>query len=196
MRPLGYLYKKVAKRPDWLKANQVEDIYALSGCISEDFADYVNYWRHNGYWLFDSPEVIESLAQEHSISLEGTCLFYYEAFEKEFDDTIGQWVPYEPENSFETNVRKPVEYHLEGFDVTNFTVHTSPECSPLSCNSLAENIPTNKHCLFNTFDEAKSAVEGGQFENAAEPGPYRIVAVYIVPKPNLLLDTDAARRST
>ena len=26
----------------------VVDIYALSGCISEHFTDYVNYWKHNG----------------------------------------------------------------------------------------------------------------------------------------------------
>jgi len=69
---------------------------------------------------------------------------------------------------------------LEGFDVTSFVVHTSPECSPLSCNSLAEKIPTNRHCLFNTFDEAKSAIDNGMFAGA-EPGPYRIIAVYSVP---------------
>jgi hypothetical protein len=196
MQPLGYLYKRVAVRPDWLKAGQVEDIYALSGCISEDFADYVNYWRHNGYWLFNSPEVVESLARENSISLDGLKLFYYEAFEEEFDDTTDQWVSYEPVASFETEIIEPVERHLEGFDVTNFTVHTSPECSPLSCNSLAENLRTNKHCLFNTFDEAKSAIEEGKFKNAGEPGPYRIIAVYTVTRSNLQFDADAARRSS
>ncbi|MFZ6750339.1 hypothetical protein [Undibacterium sp. Ren11W] len=191
MRPLGYLYKSVAKRPDWLKADRVEDVYALSGCISENFADYIIYWKHNGYWLFNSPEIIESLVQEHSFSLEGMSLFYYEGSEEEFDDRIDQWVPYEPENSFETDVRKPSECQLEGFDVTNFTAHTSPECSPLSCNSLAESIPTNKHCLFDTFEEAKSAIETKKFENAGEPGPYRIIAVYSVPRPNLPLNSES-----
>jgi hypothetical protein len=189
MRPLGYLYKRVAKRPDWIKAKNVEDIYALSGCVSEDFADYINYWRHNGYWLFDSPEIIQSLAREHSISLEGMELFYYEAFEQEYNDKIEQWVPYAPEASFVTNIQEPKSRQLEGFDVTNFTVHTSPECSPLSCNSLAETIPTNKHCLFSIFEDAKLAIETGKFENG-EPGPYRIIAVYTVPEPNLSLDSD------
>ncbi len=177
MRPIGYLYKKVAKRPTWLKVDQVDDVYALSGCISANFADYINYWKHNGFWLFNSPEVIETLAAEHSISLDGMKLFYYEAFEEEFDDELDQWVPYDSEPSFETNVEIPSHRHLEGYDVTNFTVHTSPECSPLSCNSLSETIPTNQHCLFNSFEEAKTAIEGNKFK-AAETGPYRIIAVY------------------
>ena len=86
MRPLGYLYKRVAARPDWIKARHVSDIYSLSGCVSGNFADYINYWKHNGFWLFDSPKVIESLATEHSISLEGLKLFYYEAHVKEFEE--------------------------------------------------------------------------------------------------------------
>src|SRR4051812_29348924 len=102
MQPLGYLYKRVSTRPEWLQAKNVEGIYALSGCISENFADYINYWRHNGFWLFDSPEVIQALAQEHSISLDGMRLFYYEAFEQEYNDETGQWEPYAPEGSFET----------------------------------------------------------------------------------------------
>lgn len=42
MRPIGYMYKRVAAAPDWLKAPQVKDIYALSGCVSADFADYIS----------------------------------------------------------------------------------------------------------------------------------------------------------
>jgi len=177
MRPLGYLYKRVANRPDWLIAHGVDDIYSLSSCVSEDFADYVNYWRHNGYWLFDSPAVMESICAEHAIPLEGLKLFYYEAHEEEYDDRSKEWVTYEPEASFGTNVIEPTHKSLEGFDVTSFSVHTSPECSPLSCNSAAETIETNVHCLFNTFEEAFRAIESQAFASM-EPGPYRIIAVY------------------
>lgn len=179
MTPIGYLYKRVAARPDWIRTEQVEDIFSLSGCVSGNFADYINYWRHNGYWLFDSPKVIEALAQEHAISLDGLQLFYYEAYEEEYNDVERAWQPFAPEASFETNVQPPERRRLEGFDVTTFTVHTSPECSPLSCNSLAERVRTNVHCLFETFEQAKSAVEAGAFENS-EPGPYRIIGVYRV----------------
>jgi hypothetical protein len=177
MIPVGYIYKKVVARPDWLKADAVFDIYSLSNCISEDFADYINYWKHNGYWLFNSPQVIEDIAKNEGVDLSGTTLFYYEAYEYEFDEDTKEWSAFTPEPSFVTDVQVPMDKHLEGFDVTTFTAHTSPECSPLSCNSLATTIPVNEHCLFNTFAEAKEALEGGLFQNS-EPGPYRIFAVY------------------
>ncbi len=78
--------KRVVSTPDWLKANEVQDIYSVSGCISKDFADYIKFWKHNDYWLFDSPNVIEQLAREQSIDLTGTTMFYYEVHEQEFDD--------------------------------------------------------------------------------------------------------------
>lgn len=180
MTPIGYMYKRVAQRPDWVGAEHVQDIFSLSGCVSGVFADYIRYWRHNGYWLFDSPRVIEDLAQEHGIALEGLRLFYYEAYELEYNDPESRWEPFAAEESFGTHVQPPESCRLEGFDVTTFSVHTSPECSPLSCNSLAERIRTNCHCLFDTFDEARNAIEAGVFDHS-EPGPYRIIAVYSVP---------------
>ena len=43
MQPLGYLYKRVERRPDWLEAPHVTDVFALSGCVSPNFADYIEY---------------------------------------------------------------------------------------------------------------------------------------------------------
>jgi hypothetical protein len=177
MIPVGYMYKRVVVRPDWLKADAVRDIYSLSNCISDDFAGYINYWKHNGYWLFDSPQVIEEVSVNQGIDLSGTTLFYYEAYEYEFNDNSNEWSTFKPEPSFETSVCVPTDKHLEGYDVATFCVHASPECSPLSCNSLATDIPVNAHCLFTTFEEAKAAIERGLFKNS-EPGPYRIFAVY------------------
>ena len=58
--------KKVANKPDWLKAPLVTDVYSVSGCISEDFADYIEYCKHNGYRLFDSPEIICGVARKNT----------------------------------------------------------------------------------------------------------------------------------
>jgi hypothetical protein len=181
MIPVGYMYKRVVVRPDWLRAEAVFDVYSLSNCISHDFADYINYWKHNGYWLFNSPEVIEEIATNEGIDLSGTTLFYYEAYEEEFDEDSNKWSAFTPESEFATDVQVPRDKHLEGFDVTTFSFHTSPECSPLSCNSLATEIPVNEHCLFNTLAEAKEALWRGFFKNS-EPGPFRIFAVYTVGK--------------
>jgi hypothetical protein len=176
MIPAGYMAKRVVRRPDWLKANGVEDIYSVSGCISKDFADYIKFWKHNGYWLFDSPNMIEQLAREQSIDLAETTMFYYEVYEQEFDDEKEQWCPYEREESFFTNVRLPDWKILAGFDVVTSVTRNSPECSPLSCNSLANEIQTNSYCLLPDFDTAKRLIETGRFKNS-EPGPYRIFAV-------------------
>ena len=177
MIPVGYMAKRVSRKPDWLPAPHIIDIDSVSNCQSEDFADYIPYWKHNGYWFFDSPEIIKHIATEHSIPLEGTSLFYYEVYEMEFDGE--RWQAFSPEASLPTNVLSPSTKHLEGFDVVNFTARTSPECSGLSCSSLAGDLHTNAHCLFDSFDEAKTNVGNGAF-NESEPGPYRIFAVYSV----------------
>ncbi len=177
MIPVGYMAKRVDARPQWIKAERVSDIFSVSGCVSKNFADYINYWKHNGYWFFDSPRIIQQLAQQNAIDLTGTKLFYYEVHDREFDDTEGQWVTFEPESSFKTEVVSPSEKALEGYDVVTFSVRTSAECSPLSCNSLASEVETNQHCLLSPFERAQQLLEEGKFKNT-EPGPYRIFAVY------------------
>lgn len=179
MRPVGYMAKRVVRRPDWIKAPKVDDVYSVSGCVSEYFSDYIKYWRHNGYWFFDSPEIIKALALEHTIDLRNCKVFYYEVFEEEFNDEKHGWEPFKPDDGFKTSVAAPVRMQLEGYDVVTFSVHTSPECSPLSCNNLAEGMKTNSHCLFSSFEEAKAHIEARDFDNS-EPGPFRIFAVYSV----------------
>jgi hypothetical protein len=63
--------------------------------------------------------------------------------------------------------------------VATFSLHNSPECSPLSCHSLAAEIAVNRHCLFNTLEQAIEALEAGKFYKS-EPGPSRVFAVYRV----------------
>ena len=173
MIPVGYLAKRVRKKPDWLGAAQVVDVYSVSGCVSEDFADYINFWKHNGYWLFDSPEVIRSVVRENrsvvrenAIELEGTSLFYYKAHEMR-RGTVRR-IRTRVVNS--NNVIPPSEKIPEGFDVVTFYARNAPECSPLSCSSIAKEIQTNAHCLFDSFDEAYANVSNGAFKKS-EPGP-------------------------
>ena len=94
----------------------------------------------------------KGVAEEHSIQLEGTSLFYYEAYEMEFDGE--RWELWSPEPSFPTNIVLPAVKRQEGFDVVNFTARNSPECVGLSCSILAAQLRTNSHSLFDSFDEA------------------------------------------
>jgi len=180
MIPVGYIAKLTCAKPAGFDLPMVEDVYSVSGCVNEDFADYIGSWKHNGYWLFDSPAVIQEVAREKLISLVSAKLFYYEAYEFEF--TGKEWRPFSPETSVETEVVTPSQKALEGYDVVTFYAGTTPECSPLSCNGLAGEIPTNSHCLIGSFDDAKAALDRGMFENS-EHGPYRIFAVYSVDRP-------------
>jgi hypothetical protein len=193
----GYMFKKVGRRPDWLGAANVDDIYSLSGCISSNFTDYINYWKHNGYWLFDAPVTMAEICAENHLDLADTTLFYYEVFCEEFDTNSRRWSAFEPELSFPTHVfpthvfpthvfpthvfpthvEQPGVVRLEGYDVVTFSANSSPECSPLSCNGLAAEIATNRHCLFETLEQAKRALEAGAFDHS-EPGPFRIFAVH------------------
>lgn len=169
--------KRVAPRGNWIKAPHIVDAYSVSGCISENFANYIPFWKHNGFWLFDSVDVIREVSVKNGLDLAGVTFFYYEALEQEFDGN--KWVDWNRDPSFPADVISPAVKHLEGFDVVTFYVGSSPECSPLSCNALADDVATNEHCLFRTLDDAKFALESGKFKDC-EPGPYRIFAVYSV----------------
>jgi hypothetical protein len=177
MIPVGYMAKRVVTAPTWLAADRISSIYSVSGCMSEYFADYIGFWKHNDYWLFDSPEAIAELARENDIDLAATVLFFYELHELQFDS--GEWTHFAVDASVGNHVIVPGVRVLEGYDVVTFSVQSSPECSPLSCNALAAEVETNDHCLLHSFDQARTLLEHGTFTNS-EPGPYRIFAVYSV----------------
>ena len=178
MIPVGYMAKRIQERPQELEKAGIVDLYSVSPCMCKDFADYTEFWKHNGYWFLDSPQLIQQIAKEHSIELTGTKIFYYEMYHLELHEDYG-WKSFEPEASFTTDVEKPNKKNLEGYDIVTFSCGNYPECSPLSCNWLANTIPVNKHCLLSSFDNAHQLLENGEFQNS-EPGPYRILAVYSV----------------
>ena len=120
MVPAGYMAKRVAARPDWLHTERVSSIYSVSGCISENFTDYIGYWKHNGYWLFNSPGAILEIARENKIDLAETLLFFYEIHELQFDS--GGWTRFELEPSFRTDVSVPEAKVFEGYDIVTFFV--------------------------------------------------------------------------
>ena len=179
MIPVGYMAKRDTKKPPWLKANSVKDIYSVSNCVSNDFANYIIYWRHNGFWCFDSPKIINELGLEQKIDLNETKMFYYEAYEYQYDEDTQEWESFKPDEAFLTNVEIPKYKILEGYDIVTFEDGNCPGHSFLSCNSMAETVKVNEHCLVATFDEAKALLDANIFEHC-EPGPSRIFAVYSI----------------
>lgn len=179
MIPIGYMAKRIVARPECMDAPAVVDIYSLSNHMNDDFCDYVNFWKHNGYWLFDSPSLIVEVADEAEVSLKDCKMLYFEAYEFQWNATYKSWCAFKPDESNLTQVLIPEKKVLVGFDVVTYWGGSQAECSPLSCNSLASEIPVNAHCLIESLEVAKNKLEEGIFDNS-EPGPYRIVAVYTV----------------
>jgi hypothetical protein len=178
MIPAGYLYKRVAERPPWIaKARHIAEIQSVSSCVSEDFADYVQHWQHNGFWLFDSPELMIAIALSKNVDFRPLTLFYYEIYPLEFEEAARSWSAVLPDGPI--HVVPPSAKVFSGYDVSSFSQRNRPECSPLSCNQLCEKIPVNQYCLFDTFDAAKDALDSGAFDRT-EPGPFRILAVFTV----------------
>jgi hypothetical protein len=175
MRPAGYMAKRISGVPDGFGVAGVVDIYSVSACLSRAFADYVEFFAHNAFGLFDTVEAIRRLVAERSIDLGGTRLFYYETHEDQFDEN-GHPSPigYAP-----AGVAPPARRQLAGFDVVSFSMGHLPECSPLSCNGLAKAMPVNRHCLFDSVEDAIAHLRSGAFRNS-EPGPYRVMAVYTI----------------
>ena len=176
---LGYMAKQVVRDPDWLGASQVKEICAVSNCISKKFCDYVTYWQHNGYWFFNSLMKIEYVCHKAGLNILDFTLFYYEGHDLQYDAQVKTWSSYRPESDFEAAVNPPQTARRLGFDVVTFSTQTQPECSPLSCNLLAEEVPVNEHCLLDSLEAAIQLLESGACDNT-EPGPFRIIGVHQV----------------
>jgi hypothetical protein len=180
MTPAGYLLKRVVPAPPWVCARPGASVCSLSGCVSEAFANYVPKWRHNGYWLFDRPEIALEIAAEDGIDASGLALFYYEVHEQQFVEDRRAWQTFAPNDAFPTNVIRPAGFERLGWDVVTFSSNASPECSPLTCCGLAGAADANDFCLLASDEDARSKLESGFFDGS-EPGPFRIFSVWRAP---------------
>ena len=72
----------------------------------------------------------------------------------------------------------PAGFTTIGFDSASRSSVSglSLECSPLSCNGLAAELPVNEHCLFPTLDDAIAGAVRFAVEQP-EPGDYYVVEV-------------------
>ena len=179
MIPAGYMYKQIIGKPDWIKSSAVKEIYSVSNCISHNFADFMQFWKNNGFWFYNSQDIILEIAKDNQINLTKSTAIYYEVFNQQFNEDSKSWESYKPETDFVTNISIPTTKLLLGYDVVTFSVQTCPECSPLSCNMLADELTVNNYCLFDNFNTAKTSIENGSFTNS-EAGSFRIFAVYKV----------------
>ncbi|HEX8324294.1 MAG TPA: hypothetical protein VF595_10310 [Tepidisphaeraceae bacterium] len=170
---IGYFPKQVEQRPDWLKADRVVAIRSVSDCISKGPANWINQWKHNTMYLYFSEATAESIIPEGQRS--------------QFEIHAYRLLP----AIFDTGMRMPLELPMSdidplpanfasvGFDAVSklYEFHDSQfACSPLSCNSMAEEIETNEHCLLTDLTKAEEVALRFSIEEP-EPGPYYVVEV-------------------
>jgi hypothetical protein len=188
MIPAGYLLKRVVPPPEFLSDARVSEVCSVSDCVNDDVIDVQAAWRHNGFGVANDPSVLWSMAADAAADAGGVTLFYYEAYEREIESdgwTVepDEWRPLStvPSEGEPTAVKPPtqtLQARLIGFDVVVFGDFL--EHSPLSCNHIAGSVPVNSHCLFDTLEAAKAAIDGGMFGGGCEEGIYRIFSVSVV----------------
>ena len=185
MIPAGYLLKRIVQSPEGLTAPNVFDVCSVSDCVNHDLVDIETIWEHNSFGVANNPELLWRLAREGNIDTSDAQLFFYEAYELEIEsdgwrERPPRWGPLTPVASGKVEPSLapiPQNRILRGYDVVVFGDYL--EHSPLSCNGVAATVSVNAHCLFETLDQAKEAIECGHF-NGSEPGIYKIYSVHLV----------------
>src|SRR5688572_12489142 len=169
----GYFPKRIEARPDFVKAPTVREICSVSDCISSGPKNWIDLWLHNEFGWFNTildARRITPVGQESVYRL-----FAYRIHREIFRD--GVRVPLRiPADVNPQPI--PASFRRLGFDCVNRSTYTvlGFECSPLSCNSMADEILTNEFCLFPTFEAGLSGAERFSREQP-EPGDYFLIEV-------------------
>jgi len=189
MIPAGYLLKHIVPPPGWLATSpgHIKDVCSVSDCINDNVVDVQGAWQHNGFGLANSPDLLQSLAVEADVDTSNALLFYFTAYDREQDSDgwtfdPARWRARSRASSAAVadDVCMPASdaATLLGYDVVVFGDFL--EHSPLSCNSIAQELPVNEHCLFESLEEAVEAIDRGAFGNGCEEGCYTIFGVHQV----------------
>ena len=168
---IGYFPKRTLKRPDWLKAVSVNEVCSVSTCVSDAPARWIEQWQHNQMWVYDSLELAWGVVPN---GVRGEFdLYAYQLFPVQFEE--GQQQPFEiPPLRI---APLPPSFERLGFDIVSRSCGSSFECSPLSCNHMAEQVSVNRYCLVDSADVAFRLA--AEFEaDGCEPGPYFVVEVW------------------
>ena len=164
----GYFPKVTALPPAW-PLPHVAEMCSVSNCLNKDPEGWVGHWLHNELWLFNSPG-----DARHAIGADPRAfeILAYRLAPLRFVD--GRTEPWPVERVAVEPL--PPEFQSLGFDAVSASHGPQFECSPLSCNLMAAEIPVNRYCLMDTLDEAVAVAVRFSSEQP-EPGPYHVVEV-------------------
>jgi hypothetical protein len=183
---IGYCAKKVEKRPEWLKVPNVELVCSVSNCVSsgpEGTKDY--HPDRNPMWLYANEGAAHASIQppERAVDFD---IFAYKLLPVAFGDE-GEQLDLDPDGeqaAFDAASSAveplPPNYERLGFDCPGKTTdwpYSGFDCSPLSCNSMAEEIEVNRYCLIEDKRLALEVASHFGIEQP-EPGNYYVVEVW------------------
>lgn len=149
---VGYSARKVAPRPDFLAHAPIVDVCSVSDHFSESAPDWFERGAHNAAGYFDTEELAWSVVPE--AERDAYTLFSYRAVCVRFDGEISE--PWSPTDEWPGLSAIPdlSAYESIGYDIVNSSFGERFDCSPPSCNSIANEQAVNEHCLIDDLDVA------------------------------------------
>ncbi len=179
---VGYFAKEPLSPAEAGFLEPVEDVGSVAECIVSGAQDWIQHWKHNRFWRYDSEELALSVVPLDQ--REAFDVYAYESYPVLFDVDGEQ-----PLRMPQLNVEPAgADYQVLGYDIVELHSIGQPGdeepnyefgCSPLTCNALLKEVPVNKHCLLESHAEALDLAKRVAASNGAmgEPGPYVAVRV-------------------
>ena len=170
LRLIGYFPKNPSVPAGWTGPAHIAAIGSVSACLAEAPDGWIQRWLHNDLGLFNTRADARSVIPENA---PGFSIFAYRLLTVRFATTGPEPLPVA-----EFPVEPiPASFVALGFDVGSRSLSSFFECSPLSCNLMAREIPVNEFCLLSNLDQAIAAAERFAQEQP-EPGSYYVVEVF------------------
>ena len=169
----GFGVRRIEPNPFRDAAPGVLEICSVSDCISHRPGDWIPSWLHNDFGWFNTPaDAMRIIPDGEADSYR---LFAYLLHPRLFRRGKPHGIDV-PENLNPEPV--PANFRSLGFDAVSRSETTTVgfDCSPLSCNGMAAELPANMHCLLPSLDEAIAAAARFSIEQP-EPGDYYVVEV-------------------
>ena len=167
---IGYTAKQPMPRSERFRPESVREIASVSECFAHRPDEWIYEWKHNDWFVYDTPELAHAIAVK--LGAGAWPIDAYRVLPTRFTET-GE-VPLEVQTGA---APIPPSFERLGWDVVSRSFSPEFECSPLSCNEMAAEIPVNEMCLLSSLHEAVAAARRFAREQP-EPGDYFVVEVW------------------
>jgi hypothetical protein len=148
----------------------VREIASVSECIASGPPDWIDGWAHNAAFFYDSPNAARQMVSPDDAPSYD--IYAYELCSEPYGISH-----VEPIDTAVHPSALPSSFVSLGFDVVGRDYAASFECSPLSCNGMADEMTVNEFCLIRTFEDALSFAQRCG-ESQPEPGEYVVIRVW------------------